>query len=185
MLVYRADRPNLAMTFSPRIFYRSEDYSVSSNRPEPGLVADQLLYAADGVGMTLHLFPRIDRISVVLDCDAMARLSQCGVEVDAAKQAVVFMAHHDLRQVQRFRPTVYAFDAHSFVRVASGEFVSRSAVTAVGVEHYCMRQALREWQTQLRGVSDLTECETRLKNVGIRYATQKFGADAAVSPRGQ
>jgi hypothetical protein len=174
MFVYKASYPGSGMTFEPGVFYRSADYAVSSNRPGEGLVRDKLLYAGDIAGITLHLFPRIDRLCVALDSDVRRRLPDRGHRIGHERRALVVIQEADRRAVQEFSPTIYVFDAKNFSRVASGEFVARKPVEAIRIDRYRMDQALRRWKVELLGVADLQRYEASLGISGIPFSAQKF-----------
>jgi hypothetical protein len=174
MFVYKASYPGSGMTFEPGVFYRSADYAVSSNRPGEGLVRDELLYAGDIAGITLHLFPRIDRLCVALDSDVRRRLRRHDHRIGRDSRALVVIQEADCRAVREFSPTIYVFDAKDFSRVASGEFVARKPVEAVRVDRYRMDQALRRWKVELLCVPDLERCEASFRVSNIPFSTQKF-----------
>ena len=172
-LLYKVSEPRHGDRFEPRPFWRSDDWAFSDDQPHDGLTQDNVLYAAEFDEVNIHLLPRVWRLRVWLDSpERCRRLRACGFDWQRDTRAVLFVSERDRAEVERFEPTVFAFDRSGFERTPTSEFVSRDARTAVSKETIPIRDALARWRVEIIYVPDTAALEDRLRQAGIDHQIQ-------------
>ena len=61
-MLYKVTLPREDHQFFPSKFWRTEDWSSSSNRPHDGYIEDEVLYVGDFAEVNIHLFPKVRRL---------------------------------------------------------------------------------------------------------------------------
>jgi len=171
--LYKVSEPGHGDTFEPRAFWRSDDFTMSDDRPHDGWLEDRLLYAAEFDQVNIHLLPRVRRLRVWLDSpERCRRLRACGFAWPADARAVLFVADDDRSEVEAFAPTIFSFDRAGFERTPSDEHISREARTAVTSETIPIADALRRWHVEVVYVPDTAALEAQLRGAGIDHQIQ-------------
>lgn len=172
-LLYKVSQPGHGDRFEPRPFWRTEDWAFSDDRPHDGLIEDCVLYAAEFDEVNIHLLPNVWRLRVWLDNpDRARRLRGAGFDWRPDTRAALFVAERDRTDVERFAPTVFAFNRSGFERTPTNEFITRAAQTAVSKETIPIADALTRWHVEVIYVPDAAELEERLRHAGIDHQIQ-------------
>lgn len=172
-LLYKVSEPGRGTTLAPRVFWHSEDWSFSDDHPHDGLIEDCVLYAAPFDEINIHLLPSVWRLRVWLDEDARRdRLRAMGYTWPEGLRAVIFTSSENEALIQQFVPTVYAFDRAGFEEIPTGEFITRTAQTAVAIEEIPLPIALRRWHVEVIYVSDTVAFAQRLRDGGVDHQIQ-------------
>ncbi len=171
--LYKVSAPSHGDRFEPRVFWRTDDWSMSDDHPHDGLTEDMVLFAAEFDEVNIHLLPRVWRLRVWLDNpERCRRLRSCGFEWPSEARAVLFVGEGDRMEVEAFEPTVFVFDRRGFERTPTNEFVSREAQTAVSKETIRIKDALDRWHVEVIYVTDTAGLEQRLRQAGIDHQIQ-------------
>ncbi len=176
--LYKVAAPREDLTFHPRPFWRTEDWSRSSDDEADlagidGCVADRVVYAGAFDDVNLHLLPNVWRLRVWLDDDVRAkRLRDLGYAWDDGARAVIFALAGDRGTIESFCPTVYTFDREGFELTPSDEFVSREPQNAVAVEMLTFTDAKARWAFALVYVPDGEALASSLRSAGIDHQIQ-------------
>jgi len=171
--LYKVTAPRAAVLFQPSTFYRTADFKSSSRNPKPGYEKDRLLYVGDREEISIHLFPKIDRIRVRKSQKTRSKLRSLGFAVSPQKRCYIFIHREDEKKVMEFEPTLYIFEAGEFTKTPSNEYISREPVTAIGTESYTMSEILVKWSIQLIHVDSVPTLEKNLKSSEIRFSYQR------------
>jgi hypothetical protein len=175
--LYKVAAPREDLTFRPRPFWRTADWSRSSD-DEADLagteyVEDSVVYAGSFDEVNLHLLPNVWRLRVWLDDDLRSRrLRDLGYAWDDGARAVIFALDRDRGAIGSFSPTVYAFDRSGFELTPSGEYISREARVAVSVETLTFAEAKARWAFALVYVTDAEAFAESLRSAGIDHQIQ-------------
>lgn len=170
--LYKVSSPKSNLTFHPKVFWRTEDWSSSSSRPRDGYIEDLVLYAGDFDEISMHLFPKIWRLRVRLEERVGAMLRELGYEWEEGSKALIFIKNEDAGEVENFCPTIFMFTREGFEPVPSNEYISRSPRTAVASETVSMAEAIMRWGIKIHFVSDAQALVSSLDDRGIEFSTQ-------------
>lgn len=178
-VLYKVSVPREDPTFEPTRFWRTEDWSSSTEHPREGhldgrsYIEDQVLFAAEFDEVNIHLLPKVWRLRVWLDDETRSeRLRALGFTWRADANAVIFTAEVNRDAIEAFVPTVFTFSASGFQRTPSNEFISREPRTAVTQESLPFLEAMTRWRFELAYVSDTGALEQSLRHAGIDHHIQ-------------
>ena len=179
--LYKVAPPREDWMFQPRRFWRTEDWSSSTDHEREGHVADesaiyiedQVLYVASFDEVNIHVFPKVWRLRVWLDDDVRTeRLRRLGYALRPDARAVIFALEGDREAIEAFSPTVFLFDPDGFERTPSNEFVSREPRTAVSCETMAFDEAHARWRFDLIYVADGEALVESLRSAGVDHQIQ-------------
>lgn len=119
--LYKVSPPRDSLIFNPSVFYRTNDYSSSSDKPKDGHLEDKLLYAGEFFDVAIHLLPPdVFRIQVPNQKGNFHDLEHLSYKPDQANESVIFIEESDFEKVINFQPTVYIFDKSSLLETKIG-----------------------------------------------------------------
>jgi hypothetical protein len=171
--LYKVSEPGHGDRFQPRPFWRTEDWAFSDDHPHGGLIEDCVLFAGEFDEVNIHLLPPVWRLRVRLDNPERRKsLRGCGFESASGSRAVVFVSERDRAEVERFVPTIFAFDRDGFERTPTDEFISREPRSAVSKETIPIAEALSRWHVEVTYVADAAALEAQLREAGIDHQIQ-------------
>lgn len=172
-LLYKISAPRADLVFSPRPFWRTNDWSFSDDQPHEGLIEESLLFAGRFDDVNLHLLPEVWRLRVWLDDETrVERLAGLGFEVMPGLKALVFAHESDRATIESFRPTVFAFDPLGFERTPSDEFVAREARLALWAKQMSFDEMTEAWRFAVVYVTDRAALEASLRGALIDHQIQ-------------
>jgi hypothetical protein len=172
-LLYKVAAPREDWTFHPRTFWRTEDWSSSSDEEREDHVQDAVLYAGTFDEVNIHLFPKVWRLRVWLDSEKRnARLRELVYSWADGSRAAIFAQHADRDAIESFEPTVFAFERDGFERTPSNEHVAREPRTATSCETIPFREAVARWSFELIYVDDIKALAETFRSAGVDHQIQ-------------
>ena len=171
-MLYKVSHPNQDMTFTPKKFWRTENWKSSSPRPKEGYVCDEVLYVGGFNEINIHLLPKVRRIRIWLTADHIDLLRSTSLHFDRAKEALIITEETNRISVESFSPTVFTFNEEGFEYIPSNEYIARSPKTAVHKETITMSEAIARWNIELVYVDDLDAVISELRSLNIPFSEQ-------------
>ncbi len=172
-LLYKVAAPRDDWTFHPRPFWRTPDWSSSTEDQTEGYIEDCVLYVAEFDEVNIHLLPKVWRLRVWLDNPKRSeRLKTLGYDWAEGSRAVIFAQERDREAVESFSPTVFAFERDGFESTPSNEFISREPRAAVSCETIPFRESKNRWSFGLVYVDDIKTLAESFRSAGVDHQIQ-------------
>jgi hypothetical protein len=172
MHLYKVSAPRTDRMFYPSTFWHTSDWESSTTRPREGYIEDEVLFAGDFDEVNIHLFPRVRTVRVRSVDVGVSTLGDLGFRCTPGKSAYIFVCGTCRQEVESFHPTIFKFHSDGFVRVRTGEYISRQPQLAISAETISITDACEYWKVEACYVDDLDSLIQRLAGEGIYFDEQ-------------